>query len=119
MTDEDQHLQQCYEPSQNDTVFACPIINQKDSHDVTVVVHIPHQDYKDLLRILLPSSNYNALVWSKERQQFVEIKTDIVKQLHFDRKNQLFHDFMMFIDAAKFEIDNFVFIKLIKTVNEN
>ena len=45
--------------------------------------------------------------------------SDIVKQLHFDRTNQLFHDYMMFIDASKYEIDNFVFIKLTKTVEEN
>lgn len=82
-----------------------------------VVLNSNTQQRDHLVRILLPSPSYKALVWDTKEQKFKETETDIFEQRHFDKLGNAFEDSIMYLKAA-IDIDSVGIIKLVK-IDEN
>lgn len=73
-------LKQCHDFMQNDTVIDCPIEADKTSKEFLVIAHNQEaQDREHLLRILLPTSNFQAFLWDGHKEEFKEVDADILE----------------------------------------
>lgn len=110
----DHSLKQCHDFMQNDTVAQCPLGQDKNSKEFLVVVLNQNTVQRDhLLRILLPSANFKALIWDRQTLRFKETESDIFEQRHFEKTGQSFEDSIMYL-KARVDIDSVAIIKLIK-----
>ena len=108
---------------QNETVAACP--QAKESLKSFVVISHNQQAHsnKQLVRILLPSNKYTAMVWSKDQLKFVDSQNfDILEQPHFkqgaNKNGETESDFMMFVDLPL--LPNEVgFVKVVQTTSDH
>ena len=72
-------------------------------------------NHTQLLRIKLPKNNYKAEVWDKHEKKFVGSHDfDILEQIHFQKEDQTFTDYEMFIDHD-LEANEVGFIRVSKT----
>ena len=69
------------------------------------------------MRILLPSNNFRAHVWSNQIGSFVEIETDVIEQKHWQKNGQQFVDYEMFLKTV-IEPDEVLIVKVIKNTTE-
>ena len=108
-------LKQCQEFAQNDTVIDCPIESDKVSKEFLVVAHNQNPMEKEhLIRIRLPTSNYEAQLWDSHKHEFKKVESDILEQKHWDKKNNQFSDSAMYF-KANIKPDSIALIKLVKT----
>ena len=93
-------LQSCV-GAQNSTVAECPISwHNVSNSSVLVVVHNPSaQNWTQLVRIQLPTSNWTAQIWNTTSQNFSSVHADIIKQLHFvnDAEANRTYDYDMYL----------------------
>ena len=102
---------------QNDTVINCPIEKDKTSTEFLVVVQNQQmQDREHLIRVLLPSSSYQAFLWDGHKDEFKEVEADIFEGKHFDKNNGSFSDSIMYI-KANISADSIALLKMVKTEN--
>jgi hypothetical protein len=61
--------------SQNDTVLDCPVNDHQKQDEFIVAIHNPRttNNFDDFARIILPSNNYKAQVWSPANSAWVDV----------------------------------------------
>jgi hypothetical protein len=63
-------------------------------------VHNPQQKgSKQILRILLPMSNYKPKLWNRKTKQFVDCVYDVFEQNHYLSRGRNLTDYAMFVEA--------------------
>lgn len=108
-------LGQCQEFMQNDTVIDCPIETDKTSKEFLVVVHNQEmQDREHFIRILLPTSSFQAKLWDGHKNEFKDVDADILEYKHYGKKGDTFSDSVMYI-KANISSDSIALVKLVKT----
>ena len=92
----------------------CPTNEFKESF--FVVAHNPQTSLNnDLLKILLPSSNYRAQIFNKKG--FEDIPSDVFEEHHYKKNGQIFVDYSMYIKSS-LAPDELVIFKILQG-NEN
>lgn len=113
---ETKDLLTCTTVSQNDTILKCPL-SQKinaDKNEFLVAVHNQQATRFDkFVRILLPSNDYRAHVWSNQIGSFVDIEADVIEQKHWQKNGQQFTDYEMFLKTV-IEPDEVLIVKVLK-----
>jgi hypothetical protein len=90
----------CTTVSQNDTILDCPISDSRNADRGEFLVAVHNQQatrYDQFVRILLPSNNFRAHVWSNQIGSFVDIESDVLEQKHWQKNGQQFVDYEMFL----------------------
>jgi len=83
---ETKDLLTCSTVSQNDTILKCPLAQKQfaDKNEFLVAVHNQQATRFDkFVRVLLPSNDYRAHVWSNQIGAFVDIEADVLEQKHW------------------------------------
>jgi len=70
------------------------------------------------VRILLPSSNFRAQVWSNQIGSFVEIESDVIEQKHWQKNGQQFVDYEMFLKTF-IEPDEVLLVKVVRNLTDD
>ena len=70
------------------------------------------------MRILLPSNNFRAHVWSNQIGSFVDIESDVIEQKHWQKNGQQFVDYEMFLKTF-IEPDEVLIVKVIRNVTDD
>jgi len=110
----------CTTLTQNDTVLDCPISDSRNAERKEFLVAIHNQQatrFDQLVRILLPSNNFRAHVWSNQIGAFVDIESDVLEQKHWQKNGQQFVDYEMFLKTF-IEPDEVLIVKVIKNATE-
>lgn len=111
----------CTTLSQNDTILDCPISDSRyaDKKEFLVAVHNPQATrYDQFVRILVPSNDFRAHVWSNQIGSFVDIESDVLEQKHWQKNGQQFVDYEMFLKTF-IEPDEVLIVKVIKSATED
>lgn len=83
---------------QNATVADCPVNHYQEKEQFIVAVHNPRtKEHDGLIRILLPTRNYRAQLFSQESGGFEDVNSDMIEQRHFNQNGTLYSDFEMVI----------------------
>ena len=62
------------------------------------MVHNPASRENDqLVRIRLPTKDYEASVWNSSQNKFEAISSDVLEQTHFETNHNRKSDFIMFV----------------------
>jgi len=69
------------------------------------------------VRVLLPSKNYRANIWSNQISAFLDIESDVIEQKHWQKNGQQFVDFELFLHTF-IEPDEVLILKIIKNATE-
>jgi hypothetical protein len=64
----------------------CPTNEFKGSKEFFVVAHNPQTSLNnDLLKILLPSSNYRSQIFNRSKQSFEDVPSDVFEEHHYKK----------------------------------
>ena len=102
-------------------ILDCPISDGRNSDRGEFLVAVHNQQatrYDQFVRILLPSNNFRAQVWSNQIDSFVEIESDVLEQKHWQKNGQQFVDYEMFLKTF-IEPDEVLIVKVIRNVTDD
>lgn len=105
--------------SQNSTVIDCPISNpvNKNATEFVVVVHnTASKSNKQYSKVLLPSGDYVAKLWSKNNKKFEDVPQDIFEQAHFATNFEQTKDYELNV-YTEFKPSEVGFLKIEKITN--
>jgi len=66
------------------------------------------------VQVLLPSPTYKAFVWSDAAISFIEAKSDIMEQQHWNKDGTKFIDYKIYVQTI-IPADSIAIVKLVKT----
>lgn len=57
------------------------------------------------MRILLPNSNFKALLWNEKQSAFIDVDTDIFENKHFAKTGENYDESVMYLKVDKVGVD--------------
>lgn len=79
----------------------CPVYHNQGAESFLVVVHNPSvHTFDRLVEVLLPTSNYTAQAWSREKMQFTDVRADIFEQQAWNKNGTKYLHYKIYIEAS-------------------